>query len=559
MDFLVKMGRNIGDLVRRMSWMQRVSVIGLIVVLIAAISILISYSVGDNWVPLFDQTSMTSEDAKEAMKRLEESGVRYRDDGGRIYVPKEQRYKVASSKFLFDSTFSQKAKEEIYKWLWEPNFSDTPTRVKMQFDLSRSLDLAGCIRAIPEIEDATVNIVEEKKRFAFENQEPSSASVNVKLRPGIERLSKDIVEGIARLLEGSVRNLKAQDVNVIAGGRYYKVPREDEDIELGNDLLEQKLQREKQLAKNCREALGIPTSTVIVTIPLKQSRVTRQHEEGPDDARSVLENMIVSKEESLGGSGGGGKVGAPPNVTSQTTGSSGNGSYYKKEEREAIYDPYRTAKTTEPVPGIAGLMDKENITATVSVPLPEVPFKMDIISFDYGCGTHLLQLDGWRNEAKTIVANTCNISEGKVAINVIPTKRIIKEEVKLTNWQKFTIWWTENWTKAMLGIVALIAVGFVAYSVTKTAPREVRTEEVATVAMLEGAEEEEEEEEPEEEEDDDIIKKIRREQPEVTLDEPEMSVREQKVALMQEKIQEAVTEDPRKASALVRSWLRQEL
>jgi flagellar biosynthesis/type III secretory pathway M-ring protein FliF/YscJ len=106
MDFLLKIGRNVSDLVRRMSWPQRLSVVALVVVLIGAVSVLVSYSVGTEWVPLFDKAAMGPEDAKEAMRRIEESGVRYREVGGQISVPKESRYRRASTTFLFDKSFS---------------------------------------------------------------------------------------------------------------------------------------------------------------------------------------------------------------------------------------------------------------------------------------------------------------------------------------------------------------------------------------------------------------------------------------------------------------------
>ncbi len=556
MDFLLKIGRNISDLVRRMSWMQRLSVVALVVVLIAAVSVLISYSIGTEWVPLFDRAAMGPEDAKEAMRRIEESGVRYREVGGQVSVPKESRYRLASTTFLFDRSFSKQAKQEIYNWLWVSDFGETTERLRLRYQYSREADLAICIRSIPEVEDVSVKITEAKKRLIFQQEEPSKASVILKLKAGIERLPRERVEGIARLLEGSVSNLKAENVNIIADGRPYRMPPEDSEFAAGTLLMEQKVNAENHLARKIEKAIGI--GEAIVTIDIDKEQIAELREEGPDSDKTMIESVKVSKEETTGEKSGG-RIGARPASGKQGTAITGAGTTHTKEEFEAFAYPYIKFMRQLPTPGLPGKMG--NVSATLRVALTDIPFQSGIVNFDFGCTTHTTELEDWKNKTKTVVKNICQTSLDKVAINVVPTKRIVQPEIILTTWQKIAGWWAEHWSKAMLGLLAMIAVIFVAYSVTKTAPREVRTEEVATVAMLEGTDVDEEEEE-EEEEEEPVSKpkaKLRPDEPEITLDEPEVSVRDQRLTLMKAKVQEAVAEDPRKVAALLRSWIRQEL
>jgi flagellar biosynthesis/type III secretory pathway M-ring protein FliF/YscJ len=388
----------------------------------------------------------------------------------------------------------------------------------------------------------------------FQQEEPSKASVILRLKAGIERLPRERVEGIARLLEGSISNLKAENVNIIADGRSYRMPKEDSEFAAGTRLMEQKVNTENHLARKIEKAIGI--GEAIVTIDIDKVQIAELREEGPDSDKTMIETTKVSKKETTDKTSGG-VPGARPGSGKQGTAVTGTGTTNSEEEFETVVLPYIKLMRQLPTPGLMGKIG--NVSATVRVALTDIPFQSGIVNFDFGDNAHVAELDAWKKKTKTVVKNICQTTEDQVAINVVPTKRIVKPEIILTTWEKIAGWWAQHWSKAMLGLLAMIAVIFVAHSVTKTAPREVRTEEVATVAMLEGTDLDEEEEEEEEEEPDRPRAKPRSDDPEVTLDEPEVSVRDQRLTLMRAKVQEAVAEDPRKVAALLRSWIRQEL
>ena len=101
---------------------------------------------------------------------------------------------------------------------------------RIQFIRAISGELARTIKRINIVEDARVQIVIPETKLFEVSKAPVTASVLVKLYPGAE-MSPRQVNGIVRLVAGSVENLKSENVtiidvdgNVLTGGGYTEVP-----------------------------------------------------------------------------------------------------------------------------------------------------------------------------------------------------------------------------------------------------------------------------------------------------------------------------------------------
>jgi flagellar M-ring protein FliF len=128
-------------------------------------------------------------------------------------------------------------------------------------------ELSRTINDLEEVEGSRVHIVMAAKSLFIEDQEPATASVVLKLKPG-RHLSREQVEGIVHLVSASVSGLKPENVTVVDNSGKILAGLEDE-LQLGRKsimLLEyqQKVERniENKIKSMLENALG--PSRVIV-------------------------------------------------------------------------------------------------------------------------------------------------------------------------------------------------------------------------------------------------------------------------------------------------------
>ncbi|WP_458396088.1 flagellar basal-body MS-ring/collar protein FliF [Campylobacter sp.] len=165
------------------------------------------------------------------INELETQGVKYKlADEGTILVPTNdvyrQRIAVASLGIMGDN----KKGFEIYD---TQDFGATENEQRVKFQRAIQGELSKTIESLEPIERASVYIAFPKDSVFTERQVPPTASVVVKIKEG-SKLNRRQIDGIKRIVSGSVPNLKLEDVKIVTQDG---VSLGDDDIALENELV----------------------------------------------------------------------------------------------------------------------------------------------------------------------------------------------------------------------------------------------------------------------------------------------------------------------------------
>lgn len=165
------------------------------------------------------------------INELETQGVKYKlVDEGTILVPTSdvyrQRIAVASLGIIGDN----KKGFEIYD---TQDFGATENEQRVKFQRAIQGELSKTIESLEPIKRASVYIAFPKDSVFTERQVPPTASVVVKIKEG-SKLNRRQIDGIKRIVSGSVPNLKLEDVKIVTQDG---VSLGDDDIALENELV----------------------------------------------------------------------------------------------------------------------------------------------------------------------------------------------------------------------------------------------------------------------------------------------------------------------------------
>ena len=220
---------------------------------IAGFIFLLNWSGKSEFEPLY--ANLNSEDASAILSKLKEQKIEYRiaSNGTMILIPEqhiyETRMQLASEGLpqgggigfeIFDNT-----KLGMTAFAQNVNFQRA-----LQGELSRT------INRIAEIESSRVHIVMTEKSLFVDEEEPASASVVLKLRPG-KWLNQSQVKGIVHLVSSSVARLNAENVTVVdSNGKMLAGANDTSSFgSLSSDQLDYQARVEKNLENRVRTML----------------------------------------------------------------------------------------------------------------------------------------------------------------------------------------------------------------------------------------------------------------------------------------------------------------
>lgn len=169
--------------------------------------------------------------SSQIINELEAQGVKYKlADEGTILVPTSdvyrQRIAVASLGIMGDN----KKGFEIYD---TQDFGATENEQRVKFQRAIQGELSKTIESLEPIDKASVYIAFPKDSVFTERQVPPTASVVVKIKDGA-KLNRRQIDGIKRIVAGSVPNLKLEDVKIVTQDG---VAIGDDEIALENELV----------------------------------------------------------------------------------------------------------------------------------------------------------------------------------------------------------------------------------------------------------------------------------------------------------------------------------
>lgn len=195
---------------RRQNVPMRIAVGGGVAVLVVGLATVLALSLATPYEPLY--YNLGREDAAEVVEFLKKERVPYRlaDQGRVVQVPRDQVYELRLR--LAGTTMpSGGLGFEIFD---RSNLGVTEFVQNVNYQRALQGELARTIRELRQVEAARVHLVLPRESLFVEEQKEATASVILQLKTG-RQLDRGQVEGIMRLVAGSVEGLRPENVTVL--------------------------------------------------------------------------------------------------------------------------------------------------------------------------------------------------------------------------------------------------------------------------------------------------------------------------------------------------------
>jgi flagellar M-ring protein FliF len=158
-------------------------------------------------------SNLSSEDAATVTNRLKEDKVPYKisADGKTVYVPdtnlSDERVAIAGAGLL-------KGGGTGYELFDRTNFGMTEFQEKLDKTRAIEGELQRTIGGLNEVDAARVHIATPDQSLYSSSQQPTTASIAIKTKPG-QDLSSQEVKGITMLVSNAVEGLKPENVTIV--------------------------------------------------------------------------------------------------------------------------------------------------------------------------------------------------------------------------------------------------------------------------------------------------------------------------------------------------------
>jgi flagellar M-ring protein FliF len=191
---------------------RSIAVGGIAVVLIAALALgWLYFGRGPNYQVLF--SNLSAEDASSVTQHLKDDKVPYKlsTDGKTVYVPdsdvSDERVAIAGSGLIKNGSTG-------YELFDRTNFGMTEFEEKLDKTRAIEGELERTIDGLDPVESSRVNIATPDQALYTSTQEPTTASIAIKTKPGAS-LDPGQVKGITMLVANAVDGLKPENVTIV--------------------------------------------------------------------------------------------------------------------------------------------------------------------------------------------------------------------------------------------------------------------------------------------------------------------------------------------------------
>ena len=190
---------------------KRIALVVLVLGTAAGFSLLMMWTGRADFQPLY--SNLAVEDAGIILSKLKEHKIPYRiaGNGSSILIPQEHIHEMRMSLASDGLPQGGNVGFEVFD-----NTKLGMTEFAQNVNYQRALqgELARTINRFNEVESSRVHIVMPEKSLFIDNEEPATASVVLKLRPG-KWLSQLQVNGVIHLVSSSVPRLATENVTVV--------------------------------------------------------------------------------------------------------------------------------------------------------------------------------------------------------------------------------------------------------------------------------------------------------------------------------------------------------
>ena len=324
---------------------KKITLITLVLGSFTGFFLLMNWSGKSEFQPLF--AHLNAEDASAILSKLKEQKIEYRiaSNGSTILVPQEHihemRMQLASSGLpqgggvgfeIFDNT-----KLGMTAFAQNVNYQRA-----LQGELSRT------INRISEIESSRVHIVMTEKSLFVEEEEPATASVVLKLRPG-KWLNQGQINGIVHLVSSSVQRLSPENVTIVddKGTLLAGMDKASSIGNLSSDQLDHQARVERTLEKRVKSmlesALGENKAIVRLSCSFNFKKQERTEEHYLPDNRVIRSEQVLNEKSTDPAKNPQGVPGIRSNIPGDTVAAQQNrsvdgNSSFEKNDRTINYE-----------------------------------------------------------------------------------------------------------------------------------------------------------------------------------------------------------------------------
>src|ERR1051326_4645926 len=343
--------------------LSRVQQIGLGVIGAALLGVLVFVStVGRGPDSAVAFSGLSNDDEAAIVQKLKDAKIPYTlDDGGTIRVPTAQVHdaQLATAGMGLNGQPSAGSGFELFN---QPAFGQTEFTQKINYQRALETELERSINQMAAVDTSRVHLVIPDQTLFASQQQPTTASIMLKLKPG-KHLDSAQARSISNLVVGSVQGLKAQNVTIVDVNGNTLTP-DDSAISSVPGLTSKQLDTqhayettlEQNLQAMLDKVLGVGKATVRVSAVMNWDQVEQTDETyTPNDPTQtpVLTNHSVV-ENSSGGTAVGGVPGAASNNGATVpTYQGGNGATgpTSKSDTETTYQLNKSTQKTVRAPG----------------------------------------------------------------------------------------------------------------------------------------------------------------------------------------------------------------
>ena len=334
-------------------------IVGAVVIFFVGVIVLMKFSGWTSYATL--ATPASASDAGAITKQLDTLGIRYKltNGGSTIQVPSSQvdqaRIDLAGSGVLDGGAV---VGNEIFD---KSNLGATDFTNRVNLVRATEGELVRAIQRLDPVQSATVNIAMPQEQLFTNDQQPTTAAVVLTMKPG-QQLDSGQVEGIMKLVAGSVPGLKAGGVtitdsqgNILQGAN---------DASAGVGAANERMTIEGAYERSVQSKLDAMLAATLgpgmavsqVRANLNLDKVTTDSETFPDKTKVVPLQTDTSKEklDSTGGGSGaatGTSANTPAGNTFPATTSGSGSTKYSKNTDTTTNGVDRIRSQVEQTPG----------------------------------------------------------------------------------------------------------------------------------------------------------------------------------------------------------------
>ena len=277
------------------------------------------------WSSKPDYTVLCEDLSPEGMQAVDDeirlAGVRSRKspDGSSILVPSSELEKMRWR-------LAEKGIPEAGNIGWEifdkADYFATDSSQRIKYQRALQTELARTIKQVPQIRAARVHLVLPRPTVFVEQEQPSTASVALLLRPG-SSLDEEQVDGIVFLVAGAVEGLRRENITVVdtSSGKIISTTNRDSYVDGSRLKYQQAVESKREAAVRdiLMPVLGYGNTSVQVSAELNYKSVTTSAKTySQDGAVPVSETTTEYTSKNAGGPGSAGVPGVTANITPGT-------------------------------------------------------------------------------------------------------------------------------------------------------------------------------------------------------------------------------------------------